>query len=381
MALTNKLSAIGDAIREKTGKTELLTLDQMPVEIAGIETGGGGSVEIDPIVLTGNCSYFGSGPLSSNFIKLFGNKITTNNLNNIHYMFYYSELTNIPFELNMSNTSGNYYSCADLFSFAKKLESPPIMNNFHPTSLLEMFNGCFNLRTIPENVFNNWDYSNIHKNTYTKLCYMFQYCYSLRNIPESFLRNIYSSSTNSSDSMTYYGFNSCYCLDEIKGININPDINIKSNIFSQTFSACSRLKNIIFNCNENGSPKIIKAKNQLISLNSYVGYAQSSSNILGYNSGITADKRVTDNATYQALKNDPDWWTTDVAYSRYNHNSAVRTINSLPDTSAYLATEGGTNTIKFKGNSGASTDGGAINTLTAQEIAVATAKGWTVSFV
>ena len=70
-----------------------------------------------------------------------------------------------------------------------------------------------------------------------------------------------------------------------------------------------------------------------------------------------------------------------INYSRYNHDSAVRTINSLPDTSAYLTANGGTNTIIFKGASGASTDGGAINTLTEEEIAVATAKGWTVSLV
>ena len=41
MALTNKLSAIGDAIREKTGKADKLTLDQMPLEIASIVSGGG----------------------------------------------------------------------------------------------------------------------------------------------------------------------------------------------------------------------------------------------------------------------------------------------------------------------------------------------------
>jgi hypothetical protein len=46
MALTDKLTAIANAIREKTGGTELLTLDQMPTEIAGIETGGG--VDISP---------------------------------------------------------------------------------------------------------------------------------------------------------------------------------------------------------------------------------------------------------------------------------------------------------------------------------------------
>lgn len=39
MALTNKLQSIGDAIRNKTGKTELLTLDEMPVEINNITTG------------------------------------------------------------------------------------------------------------------------------------------------------------------------------------------------------------------------------------------------------------------------------------------------------------------------------------------------------
>lgn len=42
MALTEKLTAIADAIRGKTGKTDGLTLAQMPGEIAGIQAGGGG---------------------------------------------------------------------------------------------------------------------------------------------------------------------------------------------------------------------------------------------------------------------------------------------------------------------------------------------------
>ena len=42
MALTDKLTAIGAAIREKTGSTDLLRLDEMPGAIAAIETGGGG---------------------------------------------------------------------------------------------------------------------------------------------------------------------------------------------------------------------------------------------------------------------------------------------------------------------------------------------------
>lgn len=41
MALTDKLTAIADAIRGKTGKADALTLEQMVTEIAGIEVGGG----------------------------------------------------------------------------------------------------------------------------------------------------------------------------------------------------------------------------------------------------------------------------------------------------------------------------------------------------
>ena len=130
----------------------------------------------------------------------------------------------------------------------------------------------------------------------------------------------------------------------------------------------------------NGVPYTVTWKSQVIDLSDYVGYAGSDV-YTQHNSGITADKEVTDDATYQALKNDPDWFTTKIEYSRYNHDSAVATINSLPDTSAYLATAGGTNTIKFKGQAGASTDGGAISTLTEEEIAVAAAKGWTVTLV
>ena len=39
MALTDKLTAIADAVRAKTGGSELLTLDEMAVEISGISGG------------------------------------------------------------------------------------------------------------------------------------------------------------------------------------------------------------------------------------------------------------------------------------------------------------------------------------------------------
>lgn len=43
MALTDKLIAIADAVREKAGTTEAMTLTQIAETIAGIETGGGGA--------------------------------------------------------------------------------------------------------------------------------------------------------------------------------------------------------------------------------------------------------------------------------------------------------------------------------------------------
>lgn len=62
MALTDKLSAIGSAIREKTGKTDLLTLEQMPTEIAAIETGGSSAAEMADVTIINersNTAYLG----------------------------------------------------------------------------------------------------------------------------------------------------------------------------------------------------------------------------------------------------------------------------------------------------------------------------------
>ena len=50
MALTNKLTAIANAIRAKTGSTAKLTLDQMPAAIASIETGGGGGDNLEEFI-------------------------------------------------------------------------------------------------------------------------------------------------------------------------------------------------------------------------------------------------------------------------------------------------------------------------------------------
>ena len=407
MALTDKLSAIGNAIRAKTGGTELLTLDAMPNEIASIETGGGG--EIQPMVLTGDQNYGCSGSIAANYIKLYGNTISTKDLASTDYMFYNYQNERIPFEINYRleiSSSANY-----IFNDAKKLTQLPVMNNLKVYRLSNFCDGCYRLREIPENFFDSWDFTALINATsaYMGECSsMFSYCCSLRSLPLKIFKYMNPKITSNYYQYFYYGFNCCYVLDELVDLPLPYTAAQTSNMFNSTFNKCYRLKKVTFALQEDGSPMIVNWKSQTIDL-SDIGHESAVSQaaradsetwnetivqqvcddsvILEYNSGITADKIICNVATYALLKDDPDAFcvnsktTNKGYYSRYNKISAIETINSLPDTSAYLATAGGTNTIKFLGNSGASTDGGAINTMTEEEIAVATAKGWTVTLV
>ncbi len=377
MALTNKLTAIADSIREKTGKTDLLTLDQMPVEIAAIETGGT-ELPDSAFEFGGSCNYMFYSSDWNWFIDMFGDKITTKDITAAKFMFgYNSSLERVPFVLNFKSSEKSH-DLGSMFQDAYGLKEVPRMSGCIANNLSDMFNGCRNLREVPDWFVNQIDWSFTEAmTTYTAGGYvqnMFEDCYSLRKYPLELLKH-----PNPKGSYLYCYFyhmaNNCYALDELVNIPLSGyNTSWSSNAFASCVTRASRLKNFTFALQEDGSPYVMKWKSQTIDLSNYVGYASDAANITGYNSGITADKRVTDDASYQALKNDPDWFTTSLDYSRYNHDSAVATINSLPDTSAY-----GTNTIKFKGAAGAKTDGGAINTLTPEEIAVATAKGWTVT--
>lgn len=383
MALTDKLSAIGVAIRQKTGSSALMTLDEMPGAIASITTGGGGGggdcnglhIPDEVLVIYDGNELFKGGKWMW-FFDLCKDKLSTEGLTYTTFMFEScSSLTEIPFELNGSGSPG---PMSNMFCWSMNLESIAPLNNFQPEQMGTMFQYCQKLRELPE--FNNFNWSTLHELAYGQNSNMFQYCHSLRSIPESLLKELYSAATSSYSSFPYGMFTGCYVLNEIRGLR-GPNAICTSNMFVNTFNNCSRVKDIIFATNEDGTPRVQQWKGQVIDLTQNVGFADSNGKdiILGYNSGITADKEIKDQKTYNALKNDPDAYVTYFWYGRYNHDSAVRTINSLPDTSAYLATAGGTNTIKFSGGAGKMTDEGGINTLTEAEIAVATAKGWTVS--
>ena len=401
------LTALGNAIRNKTGNENLLEFPNGMVNaISGIETSGAiealditangvynapegvdgynpitvnvpqdGSPPEEAFIISGNCDSRFSDNNWNWFVEGYGNKITTENIRNCSRMFNNSDnLTSIPFNINCDKN--NNISFLQIFEKCNKLTNIGKIINPSFWAMGTMFYCCYNLRYLPE--FVNPNFSCIHTSGNNNGS-MFKECYSLRQIPENFLKELWSITDVSSFTFFWNWFSGCSALDEIRGINPQTS-DITSNILSSSFSSCSRVKDIIFATQDDGTPYTVNWSNQTCDLSWAVGYLYMyTDNILNYNSGITADKEVIDDTTYQALKNDPDWFTTKVEYSRYNHDSAVNTINSLPDTSAFLATNGGTNTIKFKSAAGSATDGGAINTLTEAEIAVATAKGWTVS--
>lgn len=70
MSVNEKMTAIADAIRAKTGGTESLTLDQMAAEIAGIQAGGGGENALDYSISPGvytNVNFGGGVELTVSF--------------------------------------------------------------------------------------------------------------------------------------------------------------------------------------------------------------------------------------------------------------------------------------------------------------------------
>ena len=441
------LTAIGDAIRGKEGTTALVPVTDMATRITSLQTGSDPvikSLEItsngtytatdcdgyspitvnvpqdgaptdEELTITGSCDHRFANNGWNWIIEKFGNRITTKDINTCKYMFQGSStLKEIPFQFNIKDTADFDY----MFSGVQQITTPPKIRGTikwsSNTSMGYIFSICRSLRTV-EDVFTP-EMIEGHSTVKVTSAYLspsvanlFINCNSLRQLPTwwyKFKLNPESSAfPNYSYTLYYYGFAQCYSLDETTNIPVWRCKQAQtSNMFYTTFSNCHRLKNITFETNEDGSPIVAEWKSQIIDLTDWVGYyycnksADELANNVAYrqsvikdncyNSGITEDKLIYNDETYQRLKDDPDAYAFDAGisngggyYSRYNKISAVNTINSLPDTSAYLATAGGTNTIKFRGKSGSKTDGGAINTLTEEEIAVATAKGWTVTLV
>lgn len=266
-----------------------------------------------------------------------------------------------------------FYNCMSLKEITNFEVRDVYGYEYTPTD--EMFWGCARLRTIPENILgtNYKDISTVSAKSNRQA--MFENCYSLRKLPD--LKALNDSSDSYKTSIYYSMLHNCYCLDEATNLPVSSG-TYDNNMFGSTFNKALRLKEITF-VTDNGTAKTANWKNQTINLASYTGYCSDARDITGYNGGCSGE--VNSDSNYDKHKNTNDWYAIDYRYSRYNKTSLINTINTIPDTSAYLASNGGTNTIKLKTGMGKYTDGGSINNLTAEQIAVASAKGWTIAYV
>lgn len=422
----SSLTSIGNAIREKTGGSELLSVPEgMVAAIESITTGGGSAVLPEELrVISGDAYKLFSHSYYTPYINTFGNQITTKDLINAKIFQGNNTIEEVPFDLNIksgetdslfsscsklkkikdiniANPANTYNSIENLFNGCKKLKEIGVIRNPMITRLGGMFNECNNLNYIPKIegaifVDTGLDFVN----------YIFSHCFGLREVDSSFLKLLRVNNSYSRGNGYQYAFGYCYSMDRIVGLGVpisSSSETYTKNLYNNAFDYCFRLDELTFETNDDGTPKELYANNQIINLSFQVGYCHRSAwqicNKVGdimegkpvpafydyiqpsasptdiWNYQITADKHT------EEYYNHKDSWTDDLLYSRYNHRSMVNTINSLPDTSTFLASNGGTNTIKFNSNQGDSSPWGGASNLTEEEIAVATAKGWTVSFV
>ena len=368
------LTAIGDAIRSKTSTTAKLSPTAMPAKIESIETGGGGGgyVPTDTeLTLNGDMTMAFAENKFNWVIREYGSRMYMSSCYPLTQMFYNCHLlTEIPFTLRYSNST-NSSRVGSVFEGCAYLKKLPEISQWKPQVMSKLFSGCSTITEVTDEWVNSINWSAIENLTslYTyEANHMFYKCHSLRKFPVGMIH--FPKVSTSYYAHPYY-YMACYCyrLDEVVNLPVDPNPITDGNACISMLSNCSHLKNFTFAPYEG----TVNWKNLTIDLTTYVGYGRSWYHLADYHypnpmygKAITADN-------YQDLKDDPDAYATTPEYSRYNHDSAVRTINSLPTTTGTGCT------IIFEGNNGLNTDGGAINTLTEAEIAVAAAKGWTVS--
>lgn len=365
------LTNIADAIRAKKSSTDTYTPAEMATAIASIETGGGELTEED-LTFTGDLSYFNYYGRMSKIIKKCGSKMRFNGITNFAYAF----KGNDPLNSDFSNWTINLSRCKldECFSNQSSIKAFP---KFQGTvvSLQHLFDQSSSIELIPDDLFPA-GIEFICKQWGQSYYGIFSNCQALKKLPLWFENMTFTVDKDYNYSLytTVYPatFYCCYNLKELTLPIIPSPAKLKSNCFSTTFQNVRSMRKFIFAPPPAGNESVLWTK-QTIDL---------ADGECGYSSNGSGSKAIYDDATYNQNKNDPDAWAKKLEYSFYNHDSALETIRSLPYAQMVdIPHSQLQNVIKFYGKSGEKTDGGAINTLTAEEIAIATNKGWTVSFV
>ena len=149
------LTAIGNSIRGKTGKTELLNPTNMPAEIDSIQSSSG--LPAEGFILTGDCSYMFQYGRWDWFVNMYGNITKTKDITSTYQMFTSSSLQIIPFDINFEQSSNNNenHNITDMFAQCYKLLELPKMNYVRPNNTRGLFKSCFKLRYIPDDFDSN----------------------------------------------------------------------------------------------------------------------------------------------------------------------------------------------------------------------------------
>ena len=166
MALTDKLTAIADAIRSKTGKTAKMSIDKMKDEISSVKT-----------------------------VKSFLNART------VKFLFYGLNYETIPDTVMDSLDLTGVKDMRDMFNGCSTLTTIPKIDTSNVTHTLRMFNNCSSLTTIPQ----------LNMSKVVTCLQMFNACSSLTEIPPLDTRN----ATN-----MYKMFSGCRSLNTISKLDM-----------------------------------------------------------------------------------------------------------------------------------------------------------------
>lgn len=407
------LTNIANAIRDKNGTVDTYKPSEMAAAILAIEAGGGDSYVPTAEDLTYSITEFKANN-NAWVLNEYGDRITLVKNDDIGSYF-----ENCSFEhfdknltlgatitlLSLTNCFANCNSLKDITAQFKIVGNSN--NQIYLYKADAMFYSCYQLRSINDNLFDGSyiKWFNTTNSSYNRFLNAFSECYSLREIPTFYFKMLTANGQPKINDYLYSYtnmFKYCYTLNKIENLPVvsqrNNGLAIADNMFGNTFACLYNLSKLTFQTNEDGSPLTANWTGQVINLHRTTaspGYLMSGRNattITGYNSGLTAedeiDKETGVNPDTQYYLGDGinNHWTANLHLAKYGHTEAVETLNSLPDTSA----AGGGNTITFYGKQGWYTDylkgrtndntfDSRIQNLTEAEIAVAAAKGWTVS--
>ena len=164
--LTNYLTDVADAIREKKGTTDVIPANTFDEEIKNLPSGG---VDIndyfETTVTNSNNSYFYSKMLKKipeitihddvtnldDFFWFYEGSVTpviknTSHITSMKSIFYHCENMEKPPVIDTSNVT----NLSSAFNNCRKMLTAPVMNTAKVTDMYEIFASCTNLVTIPQ---------------------------------------------------------------------------------------------------------------------------------------------------------------------------------------------------------------------------------------